>query len=111
KAAKRDLCVVTFDDGYRDVYRYAYPLLKRMGVPAIVYLPTAFIGTRRRFNHDRLFHLLLLARQRQLRPFFGTVPELAMRLLEPALSGTRLLSEVLDDFIGEHSSGELQRVI
>ncbi len=70
KVAKKDLCVVTFDDGYRDVYRYAYPLLKRMGVPAITYLPTDFIGTNRRFNHDRLFHLVRKARQRRLRPYF-----------------------------------------
>jgi peptidoglycan/xylan/chitin deacetylase (PgdA/CDA1 family) len=111
KATKRDLCVVTFDDGYRDVYRYAYPMLKRMGVPAIVYLPTAFIGTRKRFNHDRLFHLLRLARQRRLRPFFSAVQEPALRLLKPALSGTKPLSEVLDDFIGEHSSRELHTVI
>lgn len=111
KATKRDLCVVTFDDGYRDVYRYAYPLLKRMGVPAIVYLPTAFIGTRQRFNHDRLFHLLLLARRRLRRPFFSTVPEPALRLLAPALSGTKPISEVLDGFIGEHSSAEFQMVI
>jgi peptidoglycan/xylan/chitin deacetylase (PgdA/CDA1 family) len=111
KAAKRDLCVVTFDDGYRDVYRYAYPLLKRMGVPAIVYLPTAFIGTQRRFNHDRLFHLLLLARQRRLRPFFSKAPERVMRLLTPALSGTTALSEALDEFIAEHSAAELQAMI
>ena len=111
KAAKSDLCVVTFDDGYRDVYRYAYPLLKRMGVPAIVYLPTGFVGTHRRFNHDRLFHLLLRMRQRRMRPYFSRMRESVIRVLEPAVSGTKPLSEVLDDFIGEHSAAELQTAI
>jgi peptidoglycan/xylan/chitin deacetylase (PgdA/CDA1 family) len=111
KVAKRDLCVVTFDDGYRDVYRYAYPLLKRMGVPAIVYLPTDFIGTNRRFNHDRLFHLLNVAKRRRLRPYFTTLPEPVLRLMVPILSGSRSLSEALDGFIAEHSAGVVQEAI
>src|SRR5207253_1955138 len=36
RVARKDVCVVTFDDGYRDVYRYAYPLLKQLGIPAII---------------------------------------------------------------------------
>jgi peptidoglycan/xylan/chitin deacetylase (PgdA/CDA1 family) len=111
KVAKKDLCVVTFDDGYRDVYRYAYPLLKRMGVPAIVYLPTAFIGTQRRFNHDRLFHLVRHARQVGLRPYFSGLPCPAVELLEPILAERKTMSAALDDFIGEHSGGVLLEVI
>ena len=34
---------VTFDDGYRDNYTLAYPLLKRLGVPFTVYVSTGFI--------------------------------------------------------------------
>ncbi|MFL5348028.1 MAG: spore coat polysaccharide deacetylase ExoL [Hyalangium sp.] len=111
RATKRDLCVVTFDDGYRDVYRYAYPLLKQMGVPAIIYLPTAFIGTSRRFNHDRLFHLVRHAKQRRLKPYFTTLPAPAMELIEPVLSERKTLSAALDDFIGEHSASVLVEVI
>ena len=33
----RFVCV-TFDDGYRDNYTLAYPLLKRLGVPFTVYV-------------------------------------------------------------------------
>jgi peptidoglycan/xylan/chitin deacetylase (PgdA/CDA1 family) len=111
RVARRDLCVVTFDDGYRDVYRYAYPVLKQMGVPAITYLPTEFVGTDKRFNHDRLFHLVRRAQERRFRPYFGTMPAPALALLSPILSGEKTASAALDDFIGEHSTTVLTQVI
>ena len=111
RTAKKDLCVVTFDDGYRDVYRYAYPILKRMGVPAITYLPTSFIGTDRRFNHDRLFHLVRRMQERKNRPFFDTLPASAVELLQPILSGQKSASATLDDFIEVHPTSTLTEVI
>jgi peptidoglycan/xylan/chitin deacetylase (PgdA/CDA1 family) len=38
--------VITFDDGYTDFYRQAFPVLSRYGFGATVFLPTAFIGDR-----------------------------------------------------------------
>ncbi len=37
--------VFTFDDGYRDVYLYAYPMLKKYHAPASVFLTTGHIGS------------------------------------------------------------------
>jgi peptidoglycan/xylan/chitin deacetylase (PgdA/CDA1 family) len=35
--------LVTFDDGYRDNYEVAYPLLKAHGVPALFFIATGFL--------------------------------------------------------------------
>jgi peptidoglycan/xylan/chitin deacetylase (PgdA/CDA1 family) len=38
---------LTFDDGFRDFYTAAWPLLQRHQFTATMYLPTGFIGSRR----------------------------------------------------------------
>jgi peptidoglycan/xylan/chitin deacetylase (PgdA/CDA1 family) len=37
--------VITFDDGYSDNYHYAAAELRRRGLPASFFIPTAFVGT------------------------------------------------------------------
>lgn len=56
--SKKDLLVVTFDDAYADVFEHGLPVLRAMGLPAIMYVPTGLVGTGKRFLHDRLFHLV-----------------------------------------------------
>lgn len=54
---------ITFDDGYRDFYDHALPILKRKGVPAAVFVVTDLVGTKRIQIHDKL-HLLLARKSR-----------------------------------------------
>ncbi len=44
--------LLTFDDGYRDVYENAYPILKTMGLHALIFPATDYIGTNKTFPHD-----------------------------------------------------------
>jgi peptidoglycan/xylan/chitin deacetylase (PgdA/CDA1 family) len=41
----RNSVVVQFDDGYEDNYTYAFPILKKYGFPAIVFLVSDKVGT------------------------------------------------------------------
>jgi peptidoglycan/xylan/chitin deacetylase (PgdA/CDA1 family) len=52
---------VTFDDGYRDLFQQAYPILLKYHVPATVYLTVGAIETNKVSWYDKIFLALLVA--------------------------------------------------
>ena len=77
----KPVAAVTFDDGYRDFYEIALPLLRRKGIPSALFVVTDLVGTARTQIHDRLYLLL----KRRSAP----VGELSPRLPHP-YTGTPL---------------------
>lgn len=56
-AQAKPAVVVTFDDGYRDLYRYAFPALRKYQVPATIYLVAGSIESGEVPWYDRVFLL------------------------------------------------------
>src|SRR5581483_7787848 len=52
-------CVLTFDDSYRDHYRYTYPILKRLGLTATFFIESGHTAESGQIRFlDRYYYLL-----------------------------------------------------
>ncbi len=54
-------CLVTFDDGWRDNFEHALPILRESGVPATVFAAVNYIGSKTCFWQERLNRMLFRA--------------------------------------------------
>jgi peptidoglycan/xylan/chitin deacetylase (PgdA/CDA1 family) len=75
----RPVAAVTFDDGYRDMYEHAFPILRRKGIPAAVFVVTELVGKPFWQVHDKLYQLVAKAfsvwdnPRRELETLFGAL--------------------------------------
>ncbi|SFS17029.1 Polysaccharide deacetylase [Dyella sp. OK004] len=79
KEVPADTVVVTFDDGYIDNYRIAFPILRELGVPATFFVSTGHIDSGRPYAYDWVVHMILRTRAERLR-----LPELGIDMPLPA---------------------------
>jgi len=86
---------LTFDDGYRDFYDLAFPLLQKKGIPAALFVVTDLVGTSHAQRHDLLYSFI--GRNSQLpREVEGmALPDLAGK---SPFESTRILIETLPAF-------------
>jgi len=62
----KNIAVVTFDDGYKDNYVYAYPILKKYKIPASIFLITDYIGKGKLFWWDEIKYILYYTKKEKI---------------------------------------------
>lgn len=71
--------LITFDDGYDDNYRIAFPLLREAGLSAMFFVSSGHIASGRPYAYDWLVHMLCTTPQSRLH-----APELGIDCPLPA---------------------------
>jgi glycosyltransferase involved in cell wall biosynthesis/peptidoglycan/xylan/chitin deacetylase (PgdA/CDA1 family) len=82
--APRRPLIVTFDDGYRDNYTQAFPVLKEFGIPATVFVATGHMGRQSLFWWDLVAFCFKTTQQPEI-----TLDEISPHALPLATLGDR----------------------
>ncbi len=93
RSLPKNAVLVTFDDGYDDNYRLAFPILRELGMSAMFFVSTGYIDSGRPFAFDWLVHMVCRSAAERLQ-----LPELGLDwALGPTLAARRAqAAELLD---------------
>lgn len=99
--------LVTFDDGYDDNYRVAFPILRELGMSAMFFVSTGHIESGEPYAYDWLVHMLCSAPQTRL-----DIPALGISAgLPEDIEGRRALARQVLDRIKALDAGEQDALI
>ena len=111
-------CLITFDDGWRDNFENAWPVLQSESLPAVIFLPVNYVGTARSFWRETLTGLLVhildeLRRRPERRTVYAAIlqrAELAHVLDLTDADPRAAISEALDP-LKEHRIAEINALV
>jgi peptidoglycan/xylan/chitin deacetylase (PgdA/CDA1 family) len=108
-------CALTFDDGWRDNYDHAFPVLQAAQAPATIYLVSDLVGTARGYWPTRLARLLCQAwRSNDMAPvqaFAAQCPAVTVPLQVAPGSEIVAADAVLDALKPHYSDAQLSAAV
>jgi peptidoglycan/xylan/chitin deacetylase (PgdA/CDA1 family) len=95
RALPRNAVLVSFDDGYDDNYRVAYPILRELGMSAMFFVSTGHIDSGRAYAYDWLVHMVCTTQAAWLKaPALGFDRALGTTLAERRAQAAELLERL-----------------
>lgn len=109
------VAAVTFDDGYRDIYENAMPVLEHKGIPAASFVVTDLVGTPAWQMHDKLYRLVekgFAQWDNPRRQLHGVLADLGLPASEilPDRAATRTPSQTVAGLLPKLSRADVGRV-
>lgn len=90
--------VVTTDDGYRDFYETAYPILTKYRIPAILYITTGYLDRECWLWVDRVVYCVRNCRRREIE--LSVAGDEPLRLHVPnSIAGANALAQLLKEHL------------
>lgn len=62
----KNAVILTFDDGYANLYTQLFPIIKKEKIPITIFLPTAYIGKKQIGWYDKITHAISVNRQKSI---------------------------------------------
>lgn len=92
---------ITFDDGWRDNYYHAFPVIKAAAIPVTLFLVTDMVGSRYQFWPNRLARVLKAWHPRHAQHLDESTRRHLVALDVPLdMTGSESTPEVIDSVIG-----------
>jgi len=101
--------VITFDDGYRDNYLLAYPILKRYGAPATIFLATGHIDAGTPFWWDRVSYAVSHTSREQLD--LGRLGEYRFQTVTERWLAARTIRSRLKDVLDSEKNSAIEELV
>ena len=108
KNLEEKIAVVTFDDGYKDSYLYAFPILKKYNIPATIFLITGHIGKGDLFWFDKIRYLLWNTKIKKFK--LDDIGEFLLDSIDNKLKSMLILVEKLKKIRNENKNNILKEL-
>jgi peptidoglycan/xylan/chitin deacetylase (PgdA/CDA1 family) len=104
--------IITFDDGYRDNYTNAYPILKKYRLPATIFLTTDYIENKDIFWWDKVAYYIKKTPKKEINfSFNGEICKYDLSNQEKKLFAIKSINKAINKLLRSSKNIEINHIL